>query len=324
MFALSLSRIFCLCAGVLCALSVARPACGQDAALAESLFQEGQALMRTGNYAQACEKLAASYAIEASTGTLINLATCHEKNGKLATAWAAFSKALPQAKAEGRKDRQQYCQARIDELQPKLSYLRIEVTEGQPPGLRILLNGTELARASWGLNLPVDTGQHTVVAEAPGHERSELSVELGGPAETKSLAVPLLRAISASPAEPLTEPSSTPTPSPPDSAGKPTLVYVAAGAAVALGVGTIASGALYLGRRSDFNKSNLDPTASVQKRRDLRDSANTMGTVSTVLGVGALAATGLTLVLLRTPGETIALSGIATGSYTAIELSGRF
>src|SRR5262245_39899208 len=56
--------------------------------LAEQLFVEGRTLMKQGEYAQACEKFKASYALDLTAyGTLYNLALCHEQTDKPASAW---------------------------------------------------------------------------------------------------------------------------------------------------------------------------------------------------------------------------------------------
>src|SRR3954447_10405599 len=50
-----------------------------DPAAAEALFREGRTLLGKGELGAACEKLEASNTLEASAGTLLNLATCRLK-----------------------------------------------------------------------------------------------------------------------------------------------------------------------------------------------------------------------------------------------------
>src|SRR5215471_2500246 len=72
-------------------LSVAAPSIAWAVSpAAEALFQEGRRLLSEGQTDEACARFAGSFAIEASSGTLLNLASCHEKQDKTATAWAEY------------------------------------------------------------------------------------------------------------------------------------------------------------------------------------------------------------------------------------------
>lgn len=136
--------------------------------LAESLFREAKTLLDAGNAAAACPKLEESQRLDPGGGTLLNLAVCHERLGKLATAWAEYDEALALARRDGRKDRAKLADERVKALAPRLPRLTVEVGDARPPELEVTLDGSKVPSAAWGTGMPVDPGEHEVIARAPG------------------------------------------------------------------------------------------------------------------------------------------------------------
>ncbi len=165
-----------------------------DRALAESLFETGRKLMGEKKYAEACPKLAESFRLDPTTGTLLNLAVCHRDEGKIASAWAEFKDAASLARRDGRADREQFAQDQSAALEPRVPRLTISVAaDAEAEGLSVTRDGTALLKPVWGVPIAVDPGTHVVVATAPGRVKWETSVELPEKA-TKTVTIPALQA----------------------------------------------------------------------------------------------------------------------------------
>jgi hypothetical protein len=225
--------------------------------LAEALFRDGKALMKTGKYDEACPKLAESNRVDPGTGTLLALAFCHEQQGRTATAWAEYSEVMAAAGRQGNSERGRVARGRIAELEPRLSKLGVVVSAEVAilPGLHITLDGRPLGEPTWGSEVPVDPGDHMIQAEADRKKPLSLSVRLRPGADRQTVTIlpledetavatphesPTLgprESPSSPPASPLAEAPSNRVPQArsPTTAHRPipTLTYVAAGVGVA-------------------------------------------------------------------------------------------
>src|SRR4051812_37973728 len=151
--------------GVTFAWSAPALAQPSNAALAESLFREGKRLSTEKKFAEACPKFAESYRLDPGLGTLLNLATCHEAEGKPASAWAEFSDASSQARREGDSDRGQLAEEHMKALETKLAHISVGLAPGAAvPGLVVKFDGHELSPAALGVQFPVDPGKHSLDA----------------------------------------------------------------------------------------------------------------------------------------------------------------
>lgn len=137
---------------------------------ADQLFEEARELLKNQQYEQACAKFEASYAIEAATGTLINLARCYEQSGKLATAWRYYGVVAKQASASGQDKRAAFARTRVAALLPRLARLLIRVPESSRiSGLTVTRDDTLVRELEWGGVIYVDRGEYRIAAEAPEH-----------------------------------------------------------------------------------------------------------------------------------------------------------
>lgn len=137
----------------------------EDAAAAQRLFDEGRTLMNAGRLDEACVKLAASEKLSHAGGTVLNLAECHARAGRTASAWSRFREAASLAHAAGRADAEELATKRADELFAALPYLAVDVGADDAVVHR---DGTPLPREAWGTLVPVDPGAHVVEVTRPG------------------------------------------------------------------------------------------------------------------------------------------------------------
>ncbi len=224
-----------------------------DAAAAEAMFDEARRLLAAGDVKAACPKFAESYRLDPALGSLLNLAACHEKEGRVATAWSEYRDAEAQAQKARDDKRVAYAKKQAAALESRLPRLAIAVTE-TPPSFAVTRNGAPIGDASYGMSLPIDPGPQELAATAPGRERWTKQITLAEGAKLR-LVVPDLGAAKAQPvaAKPSSsvgdQPSSTPLPPPPDaSATQPTSGQRVAGLAVGgVGLAGLAAGAVFAG-----------------------------------------------------------------------------
>ncbi|WP_438010249.1 hypothetical protein WME89_17330 [Sorangium sp. So ce321] len=178
-------------AGVALALALAVSP-GVAFAQADALLEQGKQLMKKGKLAEACPKIEESYRLSPRSATLLALATCHEKQGKLATAWAEYIDLGAAARKEGNKRLEADAKARGAKLELRLPRLTLNVPRAAAiEGLEVTLDGEPVDSAAWGQARPIDPGEHKVSASAPGRKRWELSVTIKR-GERKAVAVPAL------------------------------------------------------------------------------------------------------------------------------------
>ncbi|WP_437924185.1 tetratricopeptide repeat protein [Sorangium sp. So ce291] len=154
--------------------------------MAEALFRQGRDLFKRGQYPEACAKFEESQRLEPKPGTLLNLAVCHEKVGKLATAWAELSSVEEVARREGPPEREAFARAQRAALEERLARLELRM-EAPPASLRLTLDGEPLNGAALNAPFPIDPGRHRVAAAAPG--KKEWSTALEVPSEQASIVV---------------------------------------------------------------------------------------------------------------------------------------
>lgn len=311
-----------------------------NAALAESLFREGKRLMEEQRYSEACPKFAESNRLDPGLGTQLNLALCHESEGKLASAWAEFSEAMAQARREGDADREAFAREHVQALEPKLSKVTLQLDPGaNVPGLKLKLDGKELSTAAVGVPVPIDPGVHEVEASAPAKRTFSQTIQIPPEPDNFGVAIPVLQdeapTPSPQPAAPPGQPTLQASPQPsydqgPQASGTNTPLIITAVATGAFAAGAVVTGLIYNKRQSDFEEANRTLAAD---RFDKRDSAKSMGVINLVLTGGAIAAAGLSVYFLVSgpshaesspPAAALKLSPSISTQTQMLTLSGGF
>jgi hypothetical protein len=286
----------------------------QQSAAAQAAFDEAVKLMGQGRTAEACPKFAAAQRLDPGMATQFRLAECYEKIGQFASAWANYVEVADAAKAAKSKDREAFARRRAAALEPRLSRLTIVV----PPalstvqGLEITRDGSIVDSALWGTAIPVDPGEHMVVATAPGKKPWEGKGTATEQSPRLEVTIPPLEDLPPPPPPALPEPLPY---SPPPGGGRSAVPAIVGGAVAlaAVGVGA-ALFATSIGKQNDAVGISKEiglgkcagEGASGQDCLDLKVRALDADrfhnvSVGTFVGAGALAAAAVTYLLWPSP-----------------------
>jgi len=310
----------------------------QTQQLAQALFDEGRRLMDAKRYSDACPKLAESQRLDPGGGTLLNLALCHEKEGKLATAQVDFNEALSLAVKDGRKDREKIARERIAVIEPAMPRVTI-VVGAEVEGLEVKLDGLVLRRVAWGIATPIDLGDHLLEASAPGRIPWSSSFALE-PSQRRSIEVPALRVGQALPpgapaggtgsaapksaSAPETVDSTTP---PPGAKQDNPFFYLA------IGVTIVATGTSLVTGLIAFGNNTLASTGCLPDRNFCRDQQSadaasrttTHAWISTIsLGVALAGAVSIFFIPQRISATRSSVNASALPGGGALSVSGSF
>jgi hypothetical protein len=135
-------------------------------AAGRALFDEARQLLREGNQAAACAKLAEAYKQEEATSTELNLARCRENEGKYAEAWRMFQDTAIRARSSGFADRADIATAAAQALEERLATVMIHLATPIAPGTVVTVND-HLVDTAPEIRELVDPGTITVTAKGP-------------------------------------------------------------------------------------------------------------------------------------------------------------
>jgi tetratricopeptide (TPR) repeat protein len=307
-------------------------------ALAEQLFNQARELAKDNRWAEACPKFEASLRVDPVLGTRLNLATCYERIGKLASAWGLYRESIELARKAGDAKRRDYAQQQAAALEPRLPKLALAAPAHRPAGFVVTRDGTPIAPGALGVALYVDPGEHEVTASAPGFEAFTQTVTLV-PGKAETLVIPDLKPapaaeLSRSPAKSAidgrvatTEPAAPMSPM-----RKYTAIGLGGAGVAAIGVGLLfgakASAAFQDAKALCSDNLVCDPESYDQGKQLTRD-ARTSATLSTVLVAagGAAIVAGAIVVLTRPRTRERAMARIVPVTHdrgAGLAILGRF
>jgi hypothetical protein len=321
--------------------ALAQPA--ENTALAEQLFNEGRDLGKANKWEQACPKFEQSLRYDPALGTRLNLATCYEKIGKLASAWGQYRQAADVAAKTGDSKRRDYAIKQAAALEPRIPRLTIVAPKTAPPGLVVQRDGTAIDAGLLGTGLFVDPGAHEVTATAPGFAPFKGSITVAeGKSETLTIAE--LVPQPGEPAKPDQPAAATPSKSrpaepvepvdaPPSKSRTYLAIGVAAGGVALVGVGFVfgaKAGSTYdKAKKLCGDDLACDSTDDFTRGKQLISDARSQATISTIAVIaGGAAIAGGAVLYFTAPKhrrvETARIVPVVTGHDAGIAVVGRF
>ncbi|MBK9267057.1 MAG: tetratricopeptide repeat protein [Polyangiaceae bacterium] len=169
---------------ILWSVLTASPVARASVSLAEALFHQGIELMESGRYDEACPKLEQSLAGERRSVTILALADCNTKRGRLTAAIKGYEEYLHEYEkfsSEKQKAHEGYAkEARVqrDVLLLDVAAIVLVAPPGNSTNFEATVDGVKIGNNSLGLPFVVDPGDHTVILRAPGVAAKEIHLHL--------------------------------------------------------------------------------------------------------------------------------------------------
>ncbi len=248
----------------LVSLLVVGQAKANDPAAAEALFLEARDLFVAGKVAAACTKFESSYKLDPAPGTLLNLAACLEKDGRIASAWQKFRETVTVSNRLGQTARETEAKNRAARLEPRLPKWLVRAPADLDARWVVERDGVELDRGTFGSALPIDPGRHRISARFGAKElwykEFTAAEKTLSEIEVPTLATPVPPVVSSpAPVSPL--PLNNPTPAESSGSAQRTIGIVIGTVGLA---GIAASVGLYLSARSIYSGARDRCTLDVE------------------------------------------------------------
>lgn len=193
-----LLRLVAATAACLTVGHLAPEAMAQDnVAQAAIASREAETLLAAGKVDEACAKYDESARLDRRGGSVLDLALCREKQGRLGSAYVLFEEAEKKSLEEKRNDRVTTARQKKNVLFARVPRLTVNVS-GASDGQTVVVGAVIVPTAEWGKPYPVDPGDHDVISSAPSkaEHKSRVSMGLG---QRKAITIPALAAAGAAP-----------------------------------------------------------------------------------------------------------------------------
>jgi hypothetical protein len=178
---------FCEIGALLAAFIFARPALAQprdppkaeDPATAEARvhFQNGVKLFNSRDWRGALSEFDAAYKLKPGPSSLKNIALCQKELFRYREAYDTLKKTLERHGKELSNDDRKAIEDAMTELASLVGSVVIRVTPSQA---KVFLDGRLLEAEDLTRSIRLDTGEHTVVAEAPGYGKISRTIRISG------------------------------------------------------------------------------------------------------------------------------------------------
>jgi tetratricopeptide (TPR) repeat protein len=319
MFSMNENRSALAAILVVAMLGHARPAtCEEPPGSAEQMFQEGRAALAEEDYEGARSYFERSYKLDPALGTLLNLAVCEEKVGKLRAALAHLQEAMDKAEADDR--RRPLIAQRLARLDLRVPRLTIRPSRPFDPEVRVSLDAKVLGPTEIGTTIRIDPGTHVLDCAGPRGERCTIvfTVNEGQEAvQVPALSTPATPAPSPREPEPLLVAAPPPVqPIDRSAAERRSFAYAAGGFGLAsIAVGLLA-GVSVLQQKAAVEAHCVDKACD-EEGMAAADKGKTLSIVSTV-------ATGLGVVVMGTSVYLLMSAPTVKDSPTGISVAGSF
>lgn len=153
-----------------------------DKATARQLATQGIQYYQQGKHAEALDLLQRAEQLYDAPVHLIYIARAQAALGKLVEASETYRRLirtdLPAGAPQPFKDAVSDAQKELQQLEPKVPSLRIDVAPADAKGLQLKVDGDVISSVVIGINRPTNPGKHSVEAAAPNFDTATASVDL--------------------------------------------------------------------------------------------------------------------------------------------------